>query len=74
MALFRAKKNRKKKKIKLCYHKDICRWKRDIFSMKLKLQGESFEKNVLKKIILKKDLMNLIETNHQINMTFDHSV
>ena len=42
--------------------------------MKLKLQGESFEKSVLKKIILKKDLMNLIETNHQINMTFDHSV
>ena len=41
--------------------------------MKLKLQGEAFEKT-LKKRNSKKDLMNLIETNHQINMTSDHSV
>ena len=40
--------------------------------MKLKLQGEAFEKT-LKKRNSKKYLMNLIETNHQINMTSDHS-
>ena len=28
----------------------------------------------IKKEIFKKDLMNLIQTNYQINMTFDHSV
>ena len=49
------------RKIKQCYDNDISRWQRDFFSVKLK------EKS-------KKDLMNLIETNHQINMTSDHSV
>ena len=40
-----------------------------VFPLKLKLQGESFEKeNFIK------DLMNLIEANHQINMTSDHAV
>ena len=39
-----------------------------VFPMKLKLQRESFEKT-LKKRISKKGLINLIETNHQINMT-----
>ena len=28
----------------------------------------------IKKENFKKDLMSLIETNHQINMTFDHSI
>ena len=49
------------RKIKQCCDNDICRWQRDFFSAKLK------EKS-------KKDLVNLIETNHQINMTSDHSV
>ena len=40
-----------------------------VFPLKLKLQGNSFKKE-----IFKKDLMNLIQTNYQINMTFDHSV
>ena len=46
-------------KTKQCYHNDICTWKRAVFPMKLKLQGESFQK----------DPMNLTETNPQINMT-----
>ena len=31
------------RKTKQCYQNDICRWKRDIFSVKLKLQEKSFE-------------------------------
>ena len=39
-----------------------------VFPMKLELQGESFEKHI-KKENFKKGLINLIETNHQIDMT-----
>ena len=48
--------------------------KRTVFPVKLKLQGESFEKTYQNKENFKEDLMNLIETNHLINMTSDHSV
>ena len=41
--------------------------KRKLFPMKLKL-----EENRLKKDCKKKDVVLLIETNHQINMTFEH--
>ena len=44
-----------------------------VFPMQFKLQGESFEKTY-KKENFKKGLINLIEANHQINMTSDHSV
>ena len=43
------------------------------FPVKLKLQGEQFESRYEKENF-KKDLMNLIETNHQINMTSDYTV
>ena len=36
-------------------------------------KGNRLNKDI-KKENFKKDLMNLIETNHQINMTSDHSV
>ena len=39
-----------------------------ISSMKLKLERESFEKRY-QQIKIVKDVMYLIETNHQINMT-----
>ena len=38
---FLRKKRRRKRK--QCYHNDTCRWKREIFSEKLKLRDESFE-------------------------------
>ena len=47
--------------------------KGQFFSMKLKLQGESFEKYI-KKENFKKVLINLIETSHVINMISDHFV
>ena len=42
--------------------------KRTVFPMKLKLGGESFEK-IYKKENFEKNVMDLIETNHQINIT-----
>ena len=42
-------------------------------AQKLKLQWESFEYTYLKREF-KKDLMNSIEANRQINMTSDHSI
>ena len=47
--------------------------KRTVFPVKLKLQGKSLNKDI-KQHNFKKELMNLIETNRQINMTSDHSV
>ena len=47
--------------------------KRTVFSMKLKLGGESFEK-IYKKENFEKNVMDLIETNHQINITSENSV
>ena len=44
-----------------------------VFQVRLKLQGESLNKDT-KKENFKKDLMNLIKTNHQINLTSDRSV
>ena len=43
------------------------------FPMKLKLEGESLKKDT-KKENFEKDVMHLIETNQQINMTSEHSV
>ena len=47
--------------------------KRTVFPMKLKLGGESFEK-IYKKENFEKNVMDLIETNHQINITSQNSV
>ena len=47
--------------------------KRTVFPMKLKLGGESFEK-IYKKENFEKNVMDLIETNHQINITSGNSV
>ena len=44
-----------------------------IISNEVKITRESFE-NILKVKNFLKNLINLIETNHQINMTSDHSV
>ena len=44
-----------------------------IISNEVKITRESF-KNILKVKNFLKNLINLIETNHQINMTSDHSV
>ena len=51
----------------------ICRWISDNLSNKVKITRESLE-NILKEKKFLKKLINLIETNHQINMTSDHSV
>ena len=47
--------------------------KGEVFTVKLKLQGNRLNKDI-KIDNFKKDLMNLIETNHYINMTSDHSL
>ena len=47
--------------------------KRTVFPMKLKLGGESCEK-IYKKENFEKNVMDLIETNHQINITSENSV
>ena len=57
-------KKQKKNKIVLPWY-DICRW---IFPVKFYLN------KYIKKEIFKKELMNSIQTNHQINMTFSHSI
>ena len=44
-----------------------------VFPMKLKLQGSNLNKPVKKKGF-KKYIMNLIETDHQVNITSDHFV
>ena len=63
-------------KTKQCYHDMISAdGKGTLFTVKLKLQGTSFYLNkYIEKEIFKKELMNLIQTNHQINMISDHSV
>ena len=43
-----------------------------VFRMKLKLEGNRLKKDT-KKEHFEKDIVLLIETNHQINMTFEHS-
>ena len=53
--------------------RDICRWKRDSFSSEVEITTNRLNK-AEKKEDFKKYLMNLIETNHHINMTSDHSV
>ena len=65
------KKNRRK--IKYCYYKEICRWKRDNSSNEVEIKWGIVWINILKRRF-KKDLMNLIEANHQINMTSDLSI
>ena len=47
--------------------------KRTVFPMKLKLEGKRLNKDIKKKNF-KKDLMNLTEKNHKINMNSEHSV
>ena len=44
-----------------------------VFSMKLKLEGNCLKKDN-KKENFEKDVVHLIETNHEINMTFEHTV
>ena len=53
--------------------RDICRWKRDSFSSEVEITTNRLNK-AEKREDFKKYLMNLIETNHHINMTSDHSV
>ena len=60
---------KKQKKTKQCYHNDICRWKRDRFSSEVKII-----RGIVSIKILKKRFNEVIETNHQINMTSDHFV
>ena len=43
-----------------------------VFPMKLKLEGNRFKKDI-KTENVEKDVVLLIETNQQINMTFEHS-
>ena len=45
-----------------------------VFSIVVKITKGILWIEILKKENFKKDLMNLIETNHQINMISDHSV
>ena len=52
---------------------DIYRWKKDSFSSEGNYRGNCLN-NCIKKEKFKKVLINLIQTNHQINMTPDHSV
>ena len=47
--------------------------KETIFPMKLKLEGNRLKKNT-KKEHFSKDAVHLIDTNHQINLNFEHSV
>ena len=68
---------RKKKMIPFWFReqeeeRDICRWKRDSFSSEVEITTNRLNK-AKKKEDFKKYLMNLIETNHHINMTSDHS-
>ena len=63
-----------RKKAKQCYHNDICRWKRDSFSSEVEITRGIVWIKISKKQNFKKDLMDLIEKNNQINMTSDHSV
>ena len=44
-----------------------------VFPVKFKLQGKRLNKDI-KEENFKKVLIKLIETNHQINMTSDHSI
>ena len=67
---FLRKENRTK--TKQCYHDDTCRWNTDSFSSEVEITKGIVWIKIFKKII--KDLMNLIETNHLINMTYDHSI
>ena len=68
-------KEKLRRKKKLPYYNNICRCKRDSFLVKLKLQRSSFYlKKYVKKYIFLKKLINLIQTNRQINMISDHSV
>ena len=47
--------------------------KGQFFQWSYNYKGNRLNKDIKNKN-LKKDLMNLIETNHQINMTSDHSI
>ena len=69
---FLRKKNRRKTKQR--YHTDICWWKRGSFSSEVKIARGIIWIKKLQKESFKKDLVKFIETNHQINMTSDHSV
>ena len=62
-------KNKRKKK--QCYHEDIC--KLNSFSSEVENYKGNCLNNDNKKENFKKDLMNLIEKNHTINTTPDHS-
>ena len=61
--------------------KDKKRWhlsvqknrKKNVISLDANCKGNRLNKDI-KKDNFKKDLMNLTETNHQINLTSDHSV
>ena len=74
MISFRREKQKKNKKQR--YHNDICRW-RDYFSSEIEIKRELIEKDNLNKSIekdnFKKCITDLIEANHQMNMTSDLS-
>ena len=65
-----------KKQIKKrqCYHTDISWWGRNSFSSEVKITRGVVWIKIFKKWNLKIDLINLTETNHQINMTSGHPV
>ena len=64
-----------RRKTKQCYHNIYVDGKGTVFQVKLKLRGTLFYLNKhIKKEIFKKIWMNLVQANHQINMTSDHSV
>ena len=48
--------------------------RKNVISVDANYKGDRLNNYIEKKKNFKKDLMNLIETNHQINMTSDHSL
>ena len=56
-----------RRKTKQRYHDDICKWKRDSFPSDVEIRRGIFLKENFQK-----ELMNLTDTNYQINMTSEH--
>ena len=64
-----------RRKTKYCYHNEICRWKSDSFCWNVVEITRGIVLNkCIKKENFRKDLVNIIEINHQINLTSDHSI
>ena len=67
-------KKKNKRKTKQCYYEGIYRWNRDNFYSEVEnYKGNRLNKDT-KKENFKKYLKNLIEKNHPMNMTPDHSI